>query len=1219
MMASSEFTGSLTKPTDIGNRLELFLDTELIAERTGSARLRMHEPVKAEASEKPFPRASYTTVIWDEAYGIYRGYYRIDNAFWGERTCYVESTDGIHWVKPVLDVHPDDESGLPNVIIGPGDAFNTGSFTHNFSPFLDTNPNCLPCERFKAIAGYGGDLGALNPGEFAGLYTLVSPDGIHWSRKSDKPVLVFIEKKHYWAFDSQNPAFWSEAEGKYVLFYRHYNTGLGTYGTHRSIGRATSDDFIIWVDEIDTFKPLNLDGGTEELYTSQASPYYRAPHMYVGLATRYALGYLVGYEPEIAVRKNLGATDLMLISSRAGSDHFDRTYPEAFLRPGLEVGNWTDRWNYVSLNFVPTGHGEISFYHKSGDRYTLRTDGFASVHAGAEGGEVLTRPVIFSGKDLLLNYSASVEGSVVVELQDECGNAYEGFEAGSCRPLTGDWIEKPVVWTDADVSTLIGKPVRIRFILTDCDLYSYRFDTVSDADIVSIKATFNQTGPVYAQGRFEQLVSMLTVEGVNADGSRFEIPYGAYSIRGPLAVNAGNVPAVKIVTIYYGRFTDTIEVLCSPVAAESISAEFTRGQITPGMTLQELTGTMTVTVTNNDGSTAPVYPDAYTLKCDSVEAGAAVTVAYGDLTTTVRIPASINAAKPEPKSYPVIKSTYAVSAGDYENISDRLELFVDDYLVERMDGVDLKMHTPVKADDSDAPFPRAYYATVIWDEEAGLYRGYHRAEGFWGERTCYVESTDGIHWRKPVLGIFPDDPSGMPNVIIAPRAIDPQNVQKFEHNFSLFLDTNPDCDPSERFKAVAGYGGDLSKLPPEEVVGLYTLVSPDGIHWTRKSKEPVLAFSSAKHSWAFDSQNVAFWSEAEKQYVLYYRHYMYSARESSTRTVGRATSRDFIHWVDEIGSFCPPNVDAKEHLYAAQVTPYFRAPHIYISNTTRYALGNLVGYDPETATRQNLGATDTMLMTSRAGSNHFDRLFGEAFLRPGPDVANWTDRFNYVSLNFVPTGAAEMSFYHYNGDRYTLRTDGFASVHAGAEGGSLTTRPVIFSGDRLVLNYSTSVRGSVRAELLDAGGEVISGFSADNCNALVGDRIEQEITWKNAGVSTLKGQPVKIRFYLKDCDLYAYRFAGASEPVITGIEAEFRQGDTPVYALGRFEQLLPMLTVTAKMSDGSTRELTPDAYSLRGALAVGAGNMPATQTITVYCGDFTAAVRVLCSPIPQDK
>ena len=1200
-------------PTDIGSRLELFLDADLIAELTGSAQLLMHEPVKAAEPENSFPRGHYATVIWDEEAGIYRGYYRADG-FWGQRTCYVESTDGINWVKPKLDLYPDDPSGLRNVIIVPQelDPDNLQSFEHNFTPFLDTNPNCDPNERFKAIAGYGGDLGALEDGEVVGLYTLVSPDGIHWSRKSDAPVLAFDESKHYWAFDSQNPAFWSEAEGKYVMFYRHYNSGLGSYGTHRSVGRATSEDFITWVDEIDTFQPLNLDDGKEELYTSQASPYYRAPHMYVGLAARYALGNLVGYDVSTATSKNLGAIDQMLISSRAGSDHFDRTYDEAFFRPGLDVASWTDRWNYGSLNFVPTGYGEMSYYHYTGDRYTLRVDGFASVHAGAEGGELLTQPVIFSGEDLLLNFSASVNGSIKVELLDENGNVYEGFEEKQCVALTGDWIEKAVTWKKADVSSLIGKPVMIRFILTDCDLYSYKFDTAAEAELVSIEATFHQTEPVYALGRFEQLVPMLTVEGVNADGSRFEIEYGAYSIRGPLAVGAGNEPATKTVTIYYGDLSDTIEVLCSPVTAKSISAAFTQGQITSGMTLDDLAATMTVTVTNSDGSKAPVYPGAYTLKCGNIAAGQTVTVTYKDLTTSVKIPASIEAAETQPKSFPTIDTTYVASGDGYENISDRLELFVDDYLVESMDGVTYKMHEPVKAEVSDNPFPRAYYTTVIWDEAAGLYRGYYRADGFWGERTCYVESADGINWVKPVLDVYPDDESGLPNVIMSPN--DPMNKGRFTHNFSPFLDTNPNCDPNERYKAVAGYGtgAELSAGG----VGVYVLVSPDGIHWSLKSEEPAIVFDSAKHSYAFDSQNVAFWSEAEGKYVLYYRHYKYSSSETSTRTVGRATSVDFVNWTDEVDTFVRPNVDGKEQLYTSQTAPYFRAPHIYISTAARYALGNLVGYDRPTAMSENLGATDTMLMTSRAGDDHYTRLFDEAFLRPGLDVTNWTDRFNYTSLNMVPTGATEMSFYHYSGDRYTLRVDGFVSAHAGAEGGTLTTKPVVFSGDKLVLNYSTSTKGSIKAELLDENGEVIPGFEAKACLGLVGDRIAQEITWRKGDVSTLKGQVVKIRFYLTDCDLYSYRFAEESEPVVTGITAEFQQGDTPVYALGRFEQLIPMLTVTAKMSDGTTRELAPDAYSLRGALAVGAGNVPATQTITVYYGDFTATIQVLCSPMP---
>ena len=101
-------------------------------------------------------------------------------------------------------------------------------------------------------------------------------------------------------------------------------------------------------------------------------------------------------------------------------------------------------------------------------------------------------------------------------------------------------------------------------------------------------------------------------------------------------------------------------------------------------------------------------------------------------------------------------------------------------------------------------------------------------------------------------------------------------------------------------------------------------------------------------------------------------------------------------------------------------------------------------------------------MTTLAGSEHYDRIFTDAFIRPGLDPVRWKNRANYVALNVIPTSPTEMSIYHRSGDRYVLRTDGFVSAHAGSKQGELLTRPIVFSGSSLDVNLSTSAAGSLR-------------------------------------------------------------------------------------------------------------------------------------------------------------
>ena len=109
-------------------------------------------------------------------------------------------------------------------------------------------------------------------------------------------------------------------------------------------------------------------------------------------------------------------------------------------------------------------------------RYTLRMDGFVSVNAPFKGGELVTKPVTFTGKSLSLNFSSSAAGGVQVELQDAEGKAIADHALADCPPIFGDSLDRKVTWSGGgDVSALAGKPVKLRFVLNDADLFSYKF------------------------------------------------------------------------------------------------------------------------------------------------------------------------------------------------------------------------------------------------------------------------------------------------------------------------------------------------------------------------------------------------------------------------------------------------------------------------------------------------------------------------------------------------------------------------------------------------------------------------------------------------------------------------------------------------------------------------------------------------------------------------
>ncbi|MFM8804924.1 MAG: hypothetical protein ACKOK8_13605, partial [Planctomycetia bacterium] len=109
--------------------------------------------------------------------------------------------------------------------------------------------------------------------------------------------------------------------------------------------------------------------------------------------------------------------------------------------------------------------------------------------------------------------------------------------------------------------------------------------------------------------------------------------------------------------------------------------------------------------------------------------------------------------------------------------------------------------------------------------------------------------------------------------------------------------------------------------------------------------------------------------------------------------------------------------------------------------------------------------------------------------------------------------------------RHTLRLDGFASVHAPLTGGRLVTKPFVFTGDTLAINFSTSGGGRIRIGLTDAAGEPIEGRSLDDCDLVYGDEHDRVVSWGGREtLSDLAGQPVRLVVELKDADLYAIRF-----------------------------------------------------------------------------------------------
>ena len=435
-------------------------------------------------------------------------------------------------------------------------------------------------------------------------------------------------------------------------------------------------------------------------------------------------------------------------------------------------------------------------------------------------------------------------------------------------------------------------------------------------------------------------------------------------------------------------------------------------------------------------------------------------------------------------------------------VGTRRELFVDRYLVAELAGEAKQVVQRPEPREvvlvTDAPWEgntSAYYTILEDDTDANgdryrfrmYYRGSHydseTKKGAHREVVCYAESQDGIHWRKPKLGLVEFEGSTENNIVWDGIG---------SHCFTPFLDTHPDCPPEARYKAL-GRGRPLAKK------GLYAFRSADGIRWEQMSDEPVIVDG------AFDSQNLAFYDAKIEKYRAYHRDFR------GVRDIKWQVSDDFLNWTEP--EFLDYGDAPLEHLYTNAIRPEPRAPHLLIGFPTRYL--------PDEASR-----VEPTFMASRDG-RRFHRWLEPVIPESAPHDRSG-NRSNYMAhgLLSLPDRPDELSVYateaYYTGPdsrlrRFRYRVDGYVAVESSGEG-QLLTRPLRFDGGSMTINAKVSDGGSVVVEVLAPDGTTIRSRPFE------GDATDAAVTWESGDLAAVAGQPIRLRFRLRDASLFAFQF-----------------------------------------------------------------------------------------------
>lgn len=411
---------------------------------------------------------------------------------------------------------------------------------------------------------------------------------------------------------------------------------------------------------------------------------------------------------------------------------------------------------------------------------------------------------------------------------------------------------------------------------------------------------------------------------------------------------------------------------------------------------------------------------------------------------------------------------------------------------------------------------------VKLDDGYGLY--YSTYDTGDSVRICFASSRDGISWEKPSLGMTAFDGDTDNNIIF-------DTDRGLTEGFFAFRDTNADSAGQEQYKAI-GITGDGN-------FQLYTSV--DGLHWIYKGyAESKISYDK---SYPLNLSSV-FWNGFREEYRCFY-----TAEKSGNQVIMMLSSKDFVNW-EKSGIA----LSDKEYGFAgANIFPYYRNENMLIGlPMRRVTISDEEAADNFTSENPVPGSITDCVFAYSADAENFD-ISQRAWLSAGPQTdKNWIygDCFTasgliqtpslhsrqgqdeeisvYVAENVLSEASAQLV-------RYTTRIDGFYSYSAPYSTKKVVTKPIVFDGSRMTLNFSTSTDGYVYVRILDKNGQTFDDITytdrqgekytvpAYTSYKMLGDRVDREVVF-NTDLSRLSGKNIKIRFTLNDAEIYSFKF-----------------------------------------------------------------------------------------------